>query len=195
MTEISFKGARCERRADGLWLCLNVEKDNQMKSKRFAYSVKDKPYVAQIKEKRNHRSLDANAYCWALIVQMADILGVGKEEVYQQMLKQYGQGGEVTLSWNQVNAFTRAWRYNEPVQMLGEGENARYVYRFWIGSSAYDTKEMAALIDGVVSECKDLGIDTRTPDEIRSMMALWDEKQKSEGNGHSAVGQTGSMGA
>lgn len=176
-------------------MCLNVEKDNQMKSKRFAYSVKDKPYVAQIKEKRNHRSLDANAYCWALIVQMADILGVGKEEVYQQMLKQYGQGGEVTLSWNQVNAFTRAWRYNEPVQMLGEGENARYVYRFWIGSSAYDTKEMAALIDGVVSECKDLGIDTRTPDEIRSMMALWDEKQKSEGNGHSAVGQTGSMGA
>ena len=144
--------------------------------------------MAQIKEKRNHRSQDANAYCWVLIGQMADMLGTAKDDIYLEMLKRYGQGGEVTLEWNQVNAFTRAWKYNEPVQTIGTGDGTRYVYRFWVGSSAYDTKEMTALIDGIVSECKDLGIDTRTPDEIRSMMALWDEKQKSEGNRHSCIG-------
>lgn len=43
----------------------------------------------------------------------------------------------------------------------------------YIGSSKYNTKEMARLIDYVVEECKPLGIDTMTPDEIERLKAAW----------------------
>jgi hypothetical protein len=40
-----------------------------------------------------------------------------------------------------------------------------------------DTKEMARLIDGVVSEAQALGIETRTPDEIAQMKSLWETEK------------------
>jgi hypothetical protein len=42
-----------------------------------------------------------------------------------------------------------------------------------------NSKEMSELIDGTVSEAKELGIDTRTPDEIERMKALWESQQGS----------------
>lgn len=44
------------------------------------------------------------------------------------------------------------------------------------GSHDYDTKEMSTLIDGVVSEAKELGIETMTPDRIKEMMAAYEER-------------------
>lgn len=44
------------------------------------------------------------------------------------------------------------------------------------GSSDYDTKEMASLIDGVVSECRQMGISTLPPDEIERMKRNWGMK-------------------
>jgi hypothetical protein len=42
-------------------------------------------------------------------------------------------------------------------------------YRLIIGSSEYDTKQMAQFIDGIVSEAKELGIETLTPAELAVM--------------------------
>ena len=41
------------------------------------------------------------------------------------------------------------------------------------GSSEYDTGEMSRFIDGVISECKELGIQTMTPDEIEELKQKW----------------------
>ena len=46
------------------------------------------------------------------------------------------------------------------------------------GSSEYDTKEMSHLIDGLVSECKEMGIETLPPEELERMMAAYDRKIK-----------------
>ena len=43
----------------------------------------------------------------------------------------------------------------------------------FFGSHTYDTKEMSRLIEGTVSEAKELGIDTRTPEEIALMTEEW----------------------
>jgi hypothetical protein len=42
-----------------------------------------------------------------------------------------------------------------------------------IGSSQYDSKQMATLIDGIVSECKELGIETMTPQELEGLKQTW----------------------
>lgn len=41
------------------------------------------------------------------------------------------------------------------------------------GSSEMDTKEMAHFIDGIVFECKQLGIETMTPNDLQQLKEQW----------------------
>ena len=43
----------------------------------------------------------------------------------------------------------------------------------YYGSSTFDTKEMSVFIDGIVRECKELGIETMTPAELERMKSQW----------------------
>ena len=43
----------------------------------------------------------------------------------------------------------------------------------YYGSSCYDTKQMSRLIDLVVEDCKEQGIDTATPAEIALLKEEW----------------------
>lgn len=43
----------------------------------------------------------------------------------------------------------------------------------YFGSSTYDTKEMSTLIDGIVSECRELDIETETPEKLALMCEEW----------------------
>ena len=125
-------------------------------------------YIDRIKEKR---SLNANSYCWVLIGQIADILRASKEEVYFNMLKNYGQSTVVSvLSEINVNGFFKY--YEEFGTGVVKGKDFTH-YKVYKGSSEFDTKEMAILIDGVISEAQELGVDTRTPEEVDKMKSLW----------------------
>ena len=44
----------------------------------------------------------------------------------------------------------------------------------WVGSSKYNTKEMASFIDGIITECKELDIDTDTPEQIARFKERWE---------------------
>jgi hypothetical protein len=124
----------------------------------------------EVKQYREKRSLNANAYAWVLIGKIADVLRASKDEIYFDMLKAYGQGGAVSVEEKYVEDFKRSYKYHE---ILGESQlnGKTFVhFRFWVGSSEYDTKEMSILIDGVVKEAKNLDIETMTPEELKSLM-------------------------
>ena len=48
-------------------------------------------------------------------------------------------------------------------------------YRVLRGSSDFDTAEMSHLLGLLIAECKEQGIDTATPDEIKRMEKLYAE--------------------
>lgn len=125
-----------------------------------------------IKELREKRSLDANAYAWVLIGKIADKVGSDKETVYRQMLVNYGQMETLTVLAD-VDIEKFGIKYYE---LLKEGyaKNGKLYksYKVYIGSSNYDKAEMSKLIEGIVSDCKDLGIETMTPLEIASLEVL-----------------------
>ena len=50
------------------------------------------------------------------------------------------------------------------------------VLRFYQGSSVYDGEQMRRLIDYVVDEAKDLGIDTMSSTEKERLIQLWGQK-------------------
>lgn len=124
--------------------------------------------VDQYKEKR---SLNANNYAWKLITEIGNRTRQSKEDVYLIMLKRYGQSEMVSVLANVP--FGKFVKYFDEV---GESELKGKLfkhYRVYQGSSEFDTKEMSIFIDGIVSEAKDLGIPTDTPEQIAKMKDLW----------------------
>ena len=125
----------------------------------------DREKIFEIKEHKEKRSLSQNAYCWKLITEMADVLRLSKEEVYFQMLKDYGQSNIVTM----ISSASPAG-YVKYYEKIGTGivnDKEFTHYKIYKGSSEFDTKEMSIFIDGIVQECTNLGIPTLTPDEIK----------------------------
>jgi len=128
----------------------------------------DADIEADIKKYREKRSMSQNAYAWVLITQIAQCMTppMNKEEVYAEMLKRYGQGGIISVQKDKASDVMRAFDY---YVQKGEGEvnGKKFLhYMVYVGSSKYNTKEMATFISGIVEEAKDLGIETLTPDEI-----------------------------
>ena len=131
----------------------------------------DRDKVFEIKEHREKRSLNANAYAWSLIGKIADALRTNKDEVYLDMLKRYGQSELVSvLSSIDVQGY---FKYFEPIGTATlQGKEFTH-YRIFKGSSEYDTREMAILIDGIVSEAKELDIETLPPAEVERLKEMW----------------------
>lgn len=120
------------------------------------------------------RSLTANAYAWVLMTKMATVLRTSKEEVYELMLKRYGQlyeddGGNITITVSNkvdISKIDGHW--------LRIKSNSQFTaYAMIKGSSEYDTAEMACFIDGLISECRELDIETLPPEEIERMKQEW----------------------
>ena len=131
----------------------------------------EKPLEVIIDRIKEKRSLNANGYLWVLVGQIADVLRASKEEIYLNMLKQYGQSTVVSvLTSINVKGFFKYYEEFGNGKINGKDFTHYKVYK---GSSEFDTKEMAILIDGIVSEAKELGIDTRTPADIEKMKSLW----------------------
>ena len=123
---------------------------------------------------RKRRSLNANAYAWKLITDIADVLRASKDEVYLNMLKRYGQSELISvLSHIPINGYIKYYEQAGESTLNGK---AFTHYRVYKGSSEFDTREMAVLIDGIVSEAKALDIPTETPDEIERIKSLWKEE-------------------
>lgn len=131
----------------------------------------DREKLFEVKPYRQKRSLNANAYAWVLINEMANRLRTSKDEVYQEMLKRYGQSKVISvLSEIDISRFVKY--YEEIGKGHVEGKEFTH-YRCYIGSSEYDSREMAILIDGIVDEAQELGIDTLPTTAVERMKALW----------------------
>ena len=62
-----------------------------------------------------------------------------------------------------------------PTDQVKEGNDGQ-MYRTYLllkGSHELNTKDMGILLDGIISECHEVGVDTATPDEIIRMKAMW----------------------
>ena len=131
----------------------------------------DREKVFEIKEHKEKRSLTANAYAWSLIGKLADVMRISKDECYLMMLKSYGQSEMVSVI-SEIDV-TGYFKYYEPVaETKLQGKNFTH-YRVFKGSSEYDTREMPILIDGIVSEAKELDIETLPPDEVERLKVMW----------------------
>lgn len=130
---------------------------------------------------RKKRSLDANAYFHVLVGKIAEAVNSSKPSVKNLLLSKYGQYEiqddsivhliiREDIDVSEMEEIHLA--ATSAVRTLDDGKLYR-VYRVIRGSHTYDSHEMSKLIEGTVSEAKDLGIETVTPDEILAMEEKW----------------------
>lgn len=132
---------------------------------------KDIVYDVKIDKHREKRSLNANAYLWKLVTEIGNILNKSKEEVYLQMLIDYGQSEMVSiLSEIDVKGYFKYYKLAGTSILNGKEFNHYKIYK---GSSEYDTKEMSILLNGVVQEAKNLGIKTKDDIELERLVEEW----------------------
>ena len=155
--------------------------------------IKDKPLRISVKQWRDKRSLDANAYYWVLVAKLGDKLNLSKPHLHNILLRRYGQpevidGKMIYLVLPDTDQGARkadeADTYHiKPTSEVKTGRNGERfrTYVMLRGSSTYNTEEMAHLIDGLVSECKEAGIETATPEELSRMLELYEANQKRRG--------------
>lgn len=139
----------------------------------LAPTLKEKAYEVEIKEYKPKRSLNANSYSWLLQGEIAHKLNRRIDDVHKEMVLQYGVIEVLSID---KRAFESAKRLFDYYDILGESElNGKFFIHLkaGIGTHLYNTSEMARFIDGCVAEAQDLGIDTRTPDQIAEMKSLW----------------------
>jgi hypothetical protein len=136
-----------------------------------------KPLAVEIKQHRKRRSLDANSYLWVLCQKIAEVIRATKEDVYRKAIREVGQFEIVPIKAAAVDRWIEVWNskgFGWFAEDMEESKLPGYkkVISYY-GSSVYDTREMAVLIDNIVQECKELGIETMPPAELAALKDNW----------------------
>lgn len=139
----------------------------------------DRSKKYEVKEVKQKRSLDSNAYAWVLLGKLQDKLHISKEDIYKSLIKEIGSYEVIPVKNEAVERFRQAWSKNglgwitETTKSKLEGFTNVIAY---YGSSSYNTSEMSRLIELIVQECKQQEIETMTPNELKSLLESWDKK-------------------
>ena len=137
----------------------------------------ERPITFTITKKADPRGLRANSYAWALIEQLAARLKTDKESVYEEMIRRYGVGESYIDEAGNECKVLFSLRDGVPPRLvarhyaeIGTGyiEGKKFIhYRALKGTSEYTSAEMAVFLDGIISECEELGIKTDSPDRSK----------------------------
>lgn len=139
----------------------------------------DKTKKFEVKEYKEKRSLDSNAYAWVLLGKLQDKLHIPKEDIYKDLIRNIGSYVIVPIKDEAVERFRQSWSKNglgwitETMKSKLEGFTNVVTY---YGSSVYNTAEMSRLIELIVQECKQLDIETKSQAEIDSLLKEWDKR-------------------
>lgn len=141
--------------------------------------IKEDKLSIEIKKYRKQRSKDANAYFHVLVNELARYFNVSDREMKIKMNLQYGtiakdiNGNSIGIK---IPVGTDITQFYDYAKWFGECEDNGIKfdkYLFYKQTHTLNTKEMSQLINGVVQECKDVGIETKTPAEIKSLLESW----------------------
>ena len=166
------------RGRDGEWV---VSFSTPVDPRELFDSLKDKIINIEIKQFRNKRSLDANAFAWVLIDKIAARMGLSKIEVYREQIRDIGGVSDVICVQDKaVERLVSGWEKNgigwQDDTMPSRLEGCTNVVLYY-GSSTYDSKQMHDLIENLIRLAESLGIPTISDKEAEELIGKWGNKK------------------
>ena len=132
-------------------------------------------YTVSIKRRKKKRSLDANAYMWVLLKELAFKVENSPIELYKYYVRGFGQYYVIPVREDALEAFSKVWSSHGIAWFVDDVGPCRrtagyHNVKAYYGTSEYDTKSMSRLIDEVVLDCKAQGIETMSKKEIDNLL-------------------------
>ena len=134
--------------------------------------------TVSVKKYRQKRSKDANALLWACISEMSAALTEAPWSVYLGLLRRYGRYTYIVVKENAVEAVKAQWREAEVVGESSIGGQKAVQMLCYFGSHTYDTAEFSKLLDGTISEMKEMGLTPPPSRDMKRAREVWDEKHR-----------------
>ena len=127
-------------------------------------ALKDKPVTVEIKKASKGRSLNANAFMWALCSDIGRAMTppLSKEEVYHMAIKAVGVYWQDDIPVFKLDEVRRRWQSNGEGWLFEVIDNApatgrKLVHMYW-GSSTYTVDEMRMLLDWLTDQAQQMEI-------------------------------------
>lgn len=177
MRELNVVEASWSMDATGSWLKLRPELPGQAQMVAGEFDPQKK-YTVTIKEFRKKRSLDANAYAWVLMNKLADKLNMGVRDLYRHYIPDIPENSQVVcVPTEAVEKLQSGWEHNgigwcsDTLKSKLPGCTNVVLY---YGSSTFDQKQMGVLLDLIIEDCKQVGVEYLTPEELERLKGEWD---------------------
>ena len=139
-----------------------------------------KRYEMSVSEKRRRRSLDANALMWVLLGEMAQrVRGQDADRLYRMYVRNSPNYYTVIIPGDQFEQLKRDWEHNGLAWFADQDDvrdDGSVYVRLYYGSSQYDSRQMAALIDAILQDASAIGIDTSS-ESFRALCAQYPRGQ------------------
>jgi hypothetical protein len=138
----------------------------------------------ELKKYRKSRSLNANNYFWKILQELCELAEIDTIEEYKRRVKELGIFRRFRIENENIKTFEKMWTaqgiawFCEIADTEYIGDTEFKIINAYYGSSSFNSKQMSRLIDGVVQDCKPYGIETKTPEEIESLLRSWENEQK-----------------
>ena len=170
-----FKGVSINWGSDRHVLAFEI---NEPFTQAMMDSIKDSKLTIEVNKYREKRSLDANALLWACLGEIANAMQADKWDIYLMMLKRYGKYTYICVKPGMVEAMKAQWRELEVVGNIDINGTEAVQLLCYFGSSTYNSKEFSVLLEGVISEMKEMGLPTPTSKEMRLAIESIEKRAK-----------------
>ena len=126
-------------------------------------ALKDAEIDIDIKKHRNKRSLDANAFCWALCSEIGKAMTPpqSKEDIYRTAIRAAGVFWSTPVPAFHLDTIRRRWEDRGCgwfIDVIDDAEPGRKLVHMYFGTSTYTVDEMRVLLDWLVDTAQQMEI-------------------------------------
>ena len=170
---------------DAMFMITIPKEQNHLYDKIRAFED-DKEKVVTIEYYKEKRTLTANNYLFVLLGKIAKKMNLSVGDCYVKMIRDYGVSVGMFIMKEAYPTFESS--YNKTATSLDhktslcvitkeylKGFTEWVEFQAYLGSSSYDKKQFSHLVDGVVQEATDLGIETMSSEELKNLIERYVE--------------------
>lgn len=116
---------------------------------------------------------------WKLLTEYAEEKEIDAIEEYKERVKRLGIFRVSRIETKDLETFKKSWE-NWGTAWFCEVYDTEYlgdiefkILHLYYGSSSFNSKQMSRLVNDLVEDCKEIGIETKPQAEIDSLLKEW----------------------
>ena len=176
---LSFREVKLE----GGWLMVKPEREDLGKAMAIVRKHKDKLYDLEVKEHRKKRSNDANSMMWALVNKISEVMHIPPTEIYRGYIPDIPNNYWIApVKPEEIEERTADWCRDHIGRMTedmgacrSEDLKGYHNLKMYRGSSEYNTAQFSRLLELVIQDCHQLGIETMSDREKSLLLEEWEK--------------------